>query len=1114
MDVKPVVHLELYTEYSVKFGISEIEDILDACERDGQNTIAITDYKNIFAWIKFYHQSKKRGIKPICGMRVDIHQKEDCTVLLLCANQRGYEQLLYHTTLSYMQGFQGKWPIEWFDASHLSGLWVLVLPNREVSKPYIALVKHLKTHLSNQAALVIQRVERAWDEIRLRSQYDLAQKHQMPVVATHPICFQTADDFDAHEVRVCIQEGYHVDDPSRPQVFTQKQHFLSQDSMRELFHDAPKALSHSHIIAENCNVILEEGVYHLPQIEAPSHISLKDYIIQLTLEGLEKRYAKKKHNYTKGEYETRMHYELDLIHSMGFSSYFLIVSDFIRWAKEQNIPVGPGRGSGAGSLVAYALGITDLDPLEYQLLFERFLNPERLSMPDFDIDFCMVGRDRVIQYVQKRYGRDCVSQIITYGTMAAKAVVRDVGRALGHPYGMIDGIAKLIPFELGMTLDKALDMEPALLERYERDEEITQLIDLAKKLEGKVRNVGRHAGGVVIAPKALSNFSPLYVDDPSDMPMTQFDKDDLEAIGLVKFDFLGLRTLTLIQWALDILSTHGVDIDLEALPLDDMPTYQRLAQGDTTGVFQLESSGMRDLVVRMKPDCFEDLIALVALYRPGPLQSGMVDDFINRKLGAAVQYPHALCEDILKPTYGVIVYQEQVMQIAQVVASYTLGSADVLRRAMGKKKAEEMASQRSIFIEGSKAQHLNEKDSGDLFDLIEKFAGYGFNKSHSAAYALIAYQTAYIKCHYCDAFMAAVLSSEIDHPEKLVGYARQIQSMSLTLLPPCVVLSQAKFSVPSRGVIRYGLAAIKGVGMELSEQIAADNHLKTLSSAREWTEYAHTKYRLSRKTFEALVKSGAMDALHDDRGGLWASIDRYITLYQPDAPKLGDIFASFGVEVADEWLLSQPWTKQERLSFEGEALGWHMSSHPSVLYQKEVRSLGVVPMNRLKSGKDSYWVLGLIKSARRMMTRSGRRACFWLVEDEKDQLEIGVFDDKIQQLRHLEGSLTPVLMRVTVRVREQNRRYILDQVLELDDIRKMQPPSIRITLPDDLSEELISSLESILLASSGGSAVHWRLQRDGEDVEWSHGALEISHQVLGQLELLGCEYDLRYSTKL
>lgn len=1114
MDIKPAVHLELYTEYSIKFGITEIDEVLDACQNDGQKALAITDYKNIFAWIKFYHQAKKRGIKPICGMRIDIHQKSDCSVVLLCANQRGYEQLLHYTTLSYTQGFQGNWPIEWFNQLHLSGLWILVLPHKKTSSQYEDFIQHLSLHLSQQVALVIQRVSRVWDEIQAGLQYQLAKKYNVTVVATHPICFLKPDDFDAHEVRVCIQEGYHVDDPSRPQIFTEQQHWLSQKQMQSLFHDTPNALNRAFEIANNCNVLLEDGVYHLPQVPSPNGITLKDHLLQLATEGLQKRFDKRVHNYSADEYSERMRYEIDVISSMGFASYFLIVSDFIQWAKKQGIPVGPGRGSGAGSLVSYALGITDLDPLEYQLLFERFLNPERLSMPDFDIDFCMVDRDKVIQYVQSRYGHDCVSQIITYGTMAAKAVVRDVGRALGHPYGLVDSIAKLIPFELGMTLNKALQQEPALRERYEGEEDVSQLIDLAKKLEGKVRNVGRHAGGVVIAPKPLLNYSPLYVDDPADMPMTQFDKDDLESIGLVKFDFLGLRTLTLIRWALDILKLHGINIDLETLPLDDALTYQHLTAGHTVGVFQLESSGMRDLVMRLRPDCLEDLIALVALYRPGPLQSGMVDDFIERKLGAKVEYPHALCEPILKPTYGVIVYQEQVMQIAQVVASYTLGGADVLRRAMGKKKADEMASQRSIFITGASQKGLSAKESGELFDLIEKFAGYGFNKSHSAAYAMVAYQTAYIKSHYLDAFMAAVLSSEMDHPDKLVTYAREVKDMPLTLLPPCIFTSEARFSVPQRGTIRYGLGAIKGVGMEIARQIAQDQHLKTLTS-RAWVEHAHKTYRLSRKTFEALVKSGAMDKLHNDRGGLWASIDRYITLYQPDAPVLGDLFESFGVAIPDEWLLHKPWSKQEQLSMECEALGWHMSGHPTTLYRQEALSLGAVTIAAIKQASpDTFWTVGLIKNARRIMMRNGKRACFWLIEDDKDQLEVGLFEEKMQQWRHLEGSLQPVLIKLTIRAREQSRRYILEQVLSFDDIRRMQPPDIRITLPCNMDDDFMRRLQSVLLANPGGSGVHWRWTKDDQTREWSHGTLEINSDVLNKIELLGCAYNLRYTTIL
>lgn len=1110
-----MIHLELYSEYSIKFGITDLESVVDACVADQQKALALTDYHNLFAWIKFYQYAKKRGIKPICGMRIDLYQEPDCSILVLCANQRGYEQLMHYCTTSYTSGMAGRWPLAWLTRAQLSGLWVILLPPTQTSQRFEKVLTTLHAELGSQLLLAIQRADRPHDDRESKNQYLRAHKHGLSVVATHPICFLKAEDFEAHEIRVCIQESQYIDDPHRPQLYSPKQHWLSQQDMHALWHDAPRALEHSVQIAAHCNLSVETGVYHLPKIVPPQDTSLIDYFKQLAHDGLHHRLQQRTHPYPLEEYHTRLDYEIDIIATMGFISYFLIVSDFIQWAKKNGIPVGPGRGSGAGSLASYVLGITDLDPLEYQLLFERFLNPERVSMPDFDIDFCMIDRDKVIQYVTHRYGADCVSQIITYGTMAAKAVIRDVGRVLGHPYGMVDSIAKLVPFELGITLDKALSTEPALKERYDRDEEVRQLIDIAKKLEGKVRNAGRHAGGVVIAPRALDTFSPLYVDDPQDMPMTHFDKDDLETIGLVKFDFLGLRTLTLLRWATDILAEHEILLDLNNLSLTDRKTYQILTQGQTLGVFQLESSGMRELVMRLAPDCMEDLIALVALYRPGPLQSGMVDDFIERKHGALVRYPHPLCEPILKPTYGVIVYQEQVMQIAQVIAGYSLGGADLLRRAMGKKKADEMAAQRSIFAEGAAHQGLDAQESGELFDLIEKFAGYGFNKSHSAAYALISYQTAYIKAHYPDIFMAAVLSSEIDHPEKLVFYAREVTRMSLVLLPPCVFESKTRFHVPLRGHIRYGLGAIKGVGLDLSEHITQDAHLKTLNNAREWVSYAQQHYRVGRKTFEALVKSGAMDALHPDRGSLWASIDRHLSSGAVPAPARRDLFDDVGHDRASAWLCEDPWSGHERLMMEAEALGWYMSGHPATAFRKEAQTLGVAHLGQI-SDYDSghYWTVAIVKQVRRMMSRGGKRLCFWTLEDEHTQIEAGLFEETAE-FRQWEQSPMPLLMRLEVRVREQRRRYVLTKILSVPEIRRLQPPEVRISLPPHLSEALSQKLAALLTQHPGPSELHWRWQKMTDIFEWRFGSIDLNAiDFLKILELSGCSYDIRYPSRL
>ncbi|HLD84204.1 MAG TPA: DNA polymerase III subunit alpha, partial [Coxiellaceae bacterium] len=670
-------------------------------------------------------------------------------------------------------------------------------------------LKRWQTAFPHDFYIELQRTNRAGEETYVQAALKLSQQFHAPVVATNDVRFMHATDFEAHEARVCIQSSRVLSDTKRPMHYSDQQYFKTSEEMAALFADVPSALENTIEIAKRCTVELTLGQVFMPQFPLPAGVSLDKYILEKTQQGLEAHLSHRANLTVENKkiYDDRLSRELRMIQQMGFSGYFLIVADFIRWAKENNIPVGPGRGSGAGSLVAYALGITGLDPIEHGLLFERFLNPERVSMPDFDIDFCMDNRDRVIDYVANRYGRDAVSQIITYGTMAARAVVRDVGRVLGFPYGFVDKIAKLIPFEIGMTLEKALIQEDDLKKLYETEDEVTTLINLAKKLEGLVRNAGKHAGGVVIAPTKLTDFAPLYCEAGSTHIVTQFDKDDVEAVGLVKFDFLGLRTLTIIKWAVDSVNRRITQsLDIEKIPLNDPKTFELLKRCETTAVFQLESRGMKDLVRRLEPDIFEEITALVALFRPGPLQSGMVDDFINRKHGREkVHYFHRDIEPILKPTYGVILYQEQVMQIAQVLSGYSLGGADILRRAMGKKKPEEMAEQRDIFIKGAKKRGVDTTVSAHIFDVIEKFAGYGFNKSHSAAYALLAYQTAYLKAHYPAEFMASVLSSDMDNTDKVVGFYHECEAMKLNVLPPNINTCDYPFTVNKNGDIVYGL---------------------------------------------------------------------------------------------------------------------------------------------------------------------------------------------------------------------------------------------------------------------------------------------------------------------
>jgi len=756
------------------------------------------------------------------------------------------------------------------------------------------------------------------------------------------------------------------------------------------------------------------------------------------------------------EYDERLASELDVIIKMGFPGYFLIVADFIRWAKQHDVPVGPGRGSGAGSLVAYALDITDLDPMRYDLLFERFLNPERVSMPDFDVDFCMEGRDRVIDYVVQRYGRERVSQIITYGSMAAKAVVRDVGRVLGHPYGFVDQLAKLIPFELGITLDKALEQEEQLRQRYESEDEVRDLIDLARKLEGLARNAGKHAGGVVIAPSALTDFTPLFCESGGGSTVTQFDKDDVEAVGLVKFDFLGLRTLTIIDWAVKIINrkrreTGEAPLDITQIPLDDAPTYALLKRCATTAVFQLESQGMKDLIKRLQPDCFEEIIALVALFRPGPLQSGMVDDFIMRKKGKAkITYPHPSLEPILKPTYGVIVYQEQVMQIAQVLAGYTLGAADLLRRAMGKKKPEEMAKQRDIFTKGAQERGIDHKVATPIFDLMEKFAEYGFNKSHSAAYALVSYQTAWLKAHYPAAFMAAVVSADMHHTDKVVTFIDEARHMDLNILPPDVNRCHTTFTVQDDRTICYGLGAIKGAGTAATDSLVAERErqgpfLDLFDFCRRIDQR-----KLNRRALEALIRSGALDGLGPNRATLMASLGAALQLAEQHgrdaATGQDDLFGNLALDAplshalpAARFVEAPGWSERERLDGEKETLGLYLTGHPIEQYREELDNFVKLRIADLKPERDqAVIVAGLVVEIRTRNSRRGDRIAFVTLDDRSGRIELAVFSEAYNKYRNLIVKDRLLVVEGTVSVDEFSGGFKMsaEEIFDIDQARE------------------------------------------------------------------------------
>jgi DNA polymerase-3 subunit alpha len=996
----------------------------------GMPAIGISDLCNLYATVKFYKAAHDAGIKPIIGVDVYLPNPEKAEtpfrLTLICQNNAGYQNLMKLVSKSFLEGQdEGERPLiqrAWLEALSdgliaLSGAAEGDIGHALIegdSKKAAACWEVWNTLFPDRFYLEISRVGKPEEKTYIPAAAKLAEQFNIPVVATNDIRFLESDDFDAHEARVCIHEGMILNDPQRTRHYTDQQYFRTQDEMVKLFADIPEALQNTVEIAKRCNVTFKLGINLMPHFPVPDTETTESYLDRVVREGLAIRLAiildKQAADYQEKYevYEKRLVRELEVINKMGFAGYFLIVADFVRWAKENEVPVGPGRGSGPGSLVAYCLMITDLDPIALELLFERFLNPERVSMPDFDIDFCMEGRDRVIDYVMHKHGHDSVSQIITYGTMAAKAVVRDVGRVLALGYGFVDTIAKLIPFELGITLDKAMEQEQLLRERYNQEEEVRTLIDLARKLEGTTRNVGKHAGGIVIAPGKLTDFVPLYCErGETAHPVTQFDKDDVEAVGLVKFDFLGLKTLTVIDRALRIIN-HGKQtdkVDITLIPLDDAATFTLLKQCKSTAVFQLESHGMRDLIKRLQPDCFEDIIALVALFRPGPLQSGMVDDFINRKHGRSrVIYPHPDLEPILRPTYGVIVYQEQVMQIAQVLAGYTLGAADILRRAMGKKKPEEMAKQREIFTQGSVKRGVKEETATSIFDLMEKFAGYGFNKSHSAAYALIAYQTAWLKTHYPAEFMAAVLSSDMDRTDKVILFLDECKSLKLKVTSPNINQSDYFFKVIDKDNLMYGLGAVKGAG-----EGAIENIIEARKQGGPFKDIFDLCQRIdlrksNRRVLETLIKSGAMDCLGKHRATLMASLNNALQQAEQAQKNAAfgqhDLLAVHTASAAPQFVEVEPWDDKTLLLGEKETLGFYLSGHPLDRYFKEISQFTTEKIINLHPGDHTnVTAAGSIINIRTRQTKRGDRIAIFSLDDGTGQIEVVCFSECFQKYR-------------------------------------------------------------------------------------------------------------------
>ena len=1034
------IHLRLHSEYSVTDGIVRIGDAVKRAAGDGMPAMALTDLANLFGLVKFYTGSRGKGVKPIAGADCWIANPEApedaCRLLLLVRNRRGYQQLCELLTKAYLvEGRRDRAEIrrEWFTEIGCDGL--IALSGAHLGDVGEALLNG-NFELAGERAkaweaifpgafyLEVQRYGQPQQEAIVQQTADLAGETGIPLVATHPIQFMKPDDFQAHEARVCIAEGYVLGDTRRPKIYTPEQYFKSQEQMAELFADLPEALENTLEIAKRCNIELTLGKNYLPLFPTPEGMTLDDFLVQEAKAGLEVRLAElypdpEVRAQRRPEYDERLEFECKTILQMGFPGYFLIVADFINWGKQNGVPVGPGRGSGAGSLVAYSLRITDLDPLAYALLFERFLNPERVSMPDFDIDFCQDNRWRVIEYVRQHYGADAVSQIATFGTMSSKAVIRDVGRVFGLPYSMCDRISKLIPVVQNkpVSLAEALEQEPQLKEMMESEQDgetIRELFDLAGRLEDLTRNVGMHAGGVLIAPGKITDFCPMYQATGADAsPVSQFDKDDVEKAGLVKFDFLGLRNLTIIELALKYIERMtGEKLDLMSLGFEDPGAYQILKDANTTAIFQVESEGMKKLLKKLAPDRFEDIISVLALYRPGPLGSGMVDDFILRKKGQqAIDYFHPDLTACLSPTYGVIVYQEQVMQISQIIGGYTLGGADMLRRAMGKKKPEEMAKHRETIAAGAKERGYDPALAEQLFDLMTKFAEYGFNKSHTAAYAVVTYHTAWLKRYHCAAFMAATLSSDMDNTDTVKIFYEDTIANKVKMLGPDVNASQYRFEPVDRETIRYGLGAIKGTGEQAVNVI-----LKARQEGGPFKDLFDfcqrcDKRMVNRRTIEALIRAGAFDGIAPRTAGETPVADRHKLLAtvgvamdfaeqaERDAlqTSLFDI-AEVADEHAPEYVNVRPWDEKTQLMEEKTALGFFFSGHPYNSRKRELSRFIKRPLCRLEPAKEFTFIAGIVVGIRTQMTRRGKML-FVQIDDGTAMVEVSVFNELFEAER-------------------------------------------------------------------------------------------------------------------
>jgi len=1100
-------HLRVSSEYSIFKGLLSIEKLVEKAKSFGMPAIALTDHSNMFGLVKFFKKCEKEGIKPISGSTLNIaRSQEDRPYEFLCLakNLDGQKNLMHGLSkasrnqtkaITYNDFLNICNDIFVITGSENSEIFSLILNDKEDEA--VELINKYKSDFKNNLVIEVQNTGKESHKIFIASILPIASRLSIPVIATNDVLFGDREDFEIHETKVCINSGKTLNDPNREKIYSEEQYFKSQDEMQELFKDFPEVLSNTLEIAKQCNLSLEPDGYFLPEYPVPKGQNFDSHLKSLVEENLNNLTAKFASNQVE-KYKARVKYELDQIKTMGFSSYFLIVYDFIKWSKNNDVPVGPGRGSGAGSLVAYCLGITALDPIKHGLLFERFLNPERISMPDFDIDFCMEKRDKVIEYVSSKYGKDAVSQIVTFGTMAAKGVVRDVTRALGKPYSLGDRISKMIPFEIGMTLEKAISRQPVLKQAIKDDDEVQEIMNLSFKLEGGIRNIGKHAGGVVIAPGSLADFSPIYFDSDTSSVLTQFDKDDVEKIGLVKFDFLGLRTLTIIDKAIksindDLASKNEDPLDISNLDLNDSKVFELLSAGRTTAVFQLESPGMKDLIKRLQPTKFEEIVALLALFRPGPLDSGMHDEFVNRKNGKVpVTYPHKLLEPVLSETYGVILYQEQVMESARVLAGYSLGQADILRRAMGKKQVEEMDKQRTIFVNGCKDNNIKEDLANKIFNLIETFAGYGFNKSHSAAYALLSFQTAYLKTYYPEYFMAAVLSSAQGNTDKISSIIKECKDMRINVLSPNILTSGTNFFVNPKKQIEYGLTSLKGVAESFIYHLSEIRKKNTFNNLLDFSKKVNVKLG-GKKSLESLSKAGAFDSICDSRSIAIACIPDMLKegdKKASDALFAGDLFSNVEEDFNpyDQYKDVNPLNFSQKLKYEKEALGFYISGHPVEAIKDDIKDLRSHKISNLDANTSSATIVGLVNSTRQIRDSKNKPITFVNFDDESGSMD-GIILSELYEEKYgiiKEGSIL--------------RFYGL---VEVDDYRSKETNStmyrMRVKNINVVESDLVDSKKDLLIicdTANGDSLQEIKLKLKKIDSDFWGGESKVKLKIL------------------